>query len=221
MGSARLPGKSLRPLAGRPLIAHVIERAKALPVDEVVLATSMSEKDDRLADEVRRHGQRIIVRASEHDVLERVTCAAVCSQADVIVRVTGDCPLLAPDVGARVIEYFLRTREERKLDYCWNDTSRSGYPDGTDIEVFSIEALEYAFIAATGTDREHVTSWIREHMLIATVMNAQDDWSRLKLSVDTLEDYQRVAAILAHVPAGSLDLRSTVEAAMKAGVLVN
>lgn len=214
-GSARLPGKSLRSLQGRPLIAHVIERAKALPSDGIVLATSDRALDDSLG-VVAAHLGVPVVRGPERDVLQRVWLAAELSAAECIVRVTGDCPLLAPDVGEKVITAF---KQHAYADYCWNDTAHSGYPDGTDVEVFTRAALNNAHKYATSdADREHVTLWMRRRCHMATVVSA-DDYSRLKLSVDTADDFERVTKIMARVLHGQHHLDATIRAAIDSGAL--
>lgn len=216
MGSARLPGKSLRPLQGRPLIAHVIERARAVAgVDEVVVATSLKERDTLLAQVCAGLGVTV-VRGSEFDVLARVHLAARMTGADVVVRVTGDCPLLATDVASDVVSAY---GSAVHAVYFWNDTARSGFPDGTDVEVFPIEALREADRrATTPTDREHVTPWIRRNYQ-NWMHRSPIDWSRLKLSVDSEDDYARVGRVMLHLDDGRTELDATIVAAAKAGFL--
>jgi glutamate-1-semialdehyde 2,1-aminomutase len=204
-GSSRLPGKSLRPLAGRPLIAHVLERAAAIPgIDSVMLATSTAGRDDALASTVAQLRRYSVVRGSEHDVLDRIHLAASLARADVVMRLTGDCPLLAPEVAEGVCLLYALG-----FDYAWNDTRCSGFPDGTDVEVFSMELLAQAAASATrAEDREHVTPWIRRVVSQVGMLPHRPDLSWLKLSVDTPQDFafvQRVASYLPGARAWSLD----------------
>lgn len=206
-GSSRLPGKALRMLQGRPLIAHVLERAAAVPgVHAVVLATTVREEDDGLAGEVAAMGYAV-VRGSSEDVLDRMLTAATVASADVVVRVTGDCPLLAPEVAGLVVARHLACRT-----YAWNDTAHSGYPDGTDAEAFAAEELQLAHLYAREPgDREHVTPWIRRTRPVA-VVRSEVDYSWLKTSVDTLLDYERVQAIACRLAPGDWSLGATVRA---------
>lgn len=220
VGSSRLPGKSLLKLAGRPLLAHVLERAAAIGgLDGIVLATSDQARDDVLAAEAAARGVQV-VRGSETDVLYRVQTAAALARADVIVRVTGDCPLLAPEVGAEVLELW-RRHVWPPDRYAWNDTSRSGWPDGTDVEVFSRGLLEEAAARARRqSDREHVTSYIREaHPEAVHILSTAHDLGWLKLSVDRMADYERVAAIFGHLAPREWALPDTLRACEAAGLL--
>jgi spore coat polysaccharide biosynthesis protein SpsF (cytidylyltransferase family) len=214
-GSSRLPGKSLKALAGRPLIHHVVERAQCFAPGRVVLATSGTDRDDVLADTVAPLGVPVI-RGSESDVLDRVWMAATLAQADTVVRVTGDCPFWAPDVAMRVLFHYYQTSAR----YAWNDTSHSGFPDGTDVEIFRYEALDEAHVQATAPgDREHVTPWMRQNLSGVLTVRNDEDWSHLKLSVDKPEDYEQACRIAAKLPPRDFRLETTIEAARAAGVL--
>lgn len=208
IGSSRLPAKSLRPLAGRPLISHIAERVLAVRgIDECVLATSVNARDDALAAEAIGLGLHVY-RGSEWDVLGRVA-EAVDLLGDVVVRITGDCPLLCPETAARVIAEYRR----RAVDYAWNDTMRSGYPDGTDVEVFHADLLHAAATNATdAADREHVTPWIRRHARAVWTLANDVDYSRYKLSVDTQRDYDFVRAVYGYLSPGQLTLDQTIRA---------
>jgi spore coat polysaccharide biosynthesis protein SpsF (cytidylyltransferase family) len=208
MGSSRLPGKSLRILQGRPMIGHVVERIRAVAgIDDLVLATSARAKDDLLVEEAGRLGV-CVVRGSEDDVLERMHVAAALARAEVVVRITGDCPFLDPEVVAQVLD-----AQDRGGWYAWNDTARSGFPDGTDAEAFPFALLEAAAFGATRQhDREHVTPWIRTHYPVATVVCSLADYSWLKLSVDTEDDWRRAQEIARRIPTGDYSLAATVAA---------
>ena len=200
MGSARLPGKSLQPIAGRPLLAHVLLRARTIVgVDAVVLATSVNDRDKPLtwvADDLGI----LSVTGSEHDVLGRFADAAMRHRADVIMRITGDCPLLAPDVCQRVLACY---RSDPFVRYVSNDTTSTGYPDGTDCEVFSASVLREANLAAHDDgEREHVTPFMRTHCASREVLSDVGDWRHLKLSVDCQEDLEYVRRIFGFLPDG-------------------
>lgn len=229
MGSSRLPGKSLKPVAGRPLIAHVVERARAVEgVDVVVLATSASPQDLALGAVARSLGVEHVAAsdAPEWDVLTRVILVGGIFGADAVLRITGDCPLLAPEVATEAVKLYRAHKAgvfPVDVAHVGNDTSTSGYPDGTDVEVVSMDALLAAdkrlgHHVADRVDREHVTSWVLRTLPTAT-MKCDDDWSSLKLSVDTEADLARVASVFAHLEGGRLSLGDTLEAAGKAGLL--
>ena len=158
MGSVRMPGKVMQRIGGTPLIGLLLERlSRAQRVDQIVMATSDSPRNDPLADYVRGLGYEVY-RGSEDDVLDRYYRAAKLTAADAVVRVTGDCPLIDPALVDRVVGRFV----ESGADYATN-TMPPTFPDGLDVEVFAFAALETAFRhATTPRDREHVTPFLRE-----------------------------------------------------------
>jgi glutamate-1-semialdehyde aminotransferase/spore coat polysaccharide biosynthesis protein SpsF (cytidylyltransferase family) len=157
MGSSRFPGKVLSDLGGRPVLWHVIDRAKrATSIDEVVVATTESALDDSISTFCETIGVRCF-RGSEEDVLDRFFNTAKHVKADVVVRITADCPLIDPEVIDQVVACF----KEGDWDYVSN-TLRYTYPDGLDTEVFSFAALETAWHEARKpSEREHVTPYLR------------------------------------------------------------
>ena len=193
MGSTRLPGKVLAPIAGHPMLWHVVRRARlSQRVDTVLVATSTASADDPVA--AFCAGSAIPhVRGSEDDVLDRYHQAAQQAGADVIVRITADCPLLDSATVDLVVGYFL----EGDYDYVSN-TDPPTYPDGLDIEVFSASALEHAWREARlRSEREHVTPYIRNHPQLfrhANVANDQD-LSSLRWTVDEEADLAFVRAV--------------------------
>ena len=156
MGSSRLPGKVLKELHGKTVLERVVDRvALSELLDTVVVATSDAPIDDEI---VKFCTERDInyFRGSEADVLSRYRCCAEAHDLSTIVRVTADCPL----IDAEVIDHTIELFHDNKLDYASNtvppETSR--WPDGSDVEVFSIDALRLADEKATlEADREHVT----------------------------------------------------------------
>lgn len=212
-GSSRLPGKALRPLAGRPMVLHVLERAAAMGFS-TWLATSDRDSDTLLAETAIAAGYPVY-RGAERDVLRRMRETAEVAQADVVVRVTGDCPLFAPDVGLLVVQQLALAGW---AGISTNDTTKSGYPDGLDVEVFPLDLLRQAdFLAAqpqhdadakAWAEREHVTPRIRR-IGPHHVLKASDNWRQVKLSVDESADFERVAQVLAHRTDGDLSWAAT------------
>jgi len=190
MGSSRLPGKSLRSLAGEPMIGRVVERAGRIPgITEVRVAIPDRAEDDPLADYLSTL-EVGLSRGSETDVLARFEQAATQACADVVMRLTGDCPLLCPSVSGRVLAEYLERRAG--CDYASNTLERT-FPRGLDTEVFSRSALGLANSQATSpSDREHVTPFLwrqperfRLHAVVDSV-----DRSRHRWTVDTEEDFE-------------------------------
>jgi spore coat polysaccharide biosynthesis protein SpsF (cytidylyltransferase family) len=192
MSSTRLPGKVLMPLAGAPALARILDRLRRVPrAHEVVVATSDEGSDDPVAREAVRSGARV-VRGSLTDVLGRYHAAATAAGADVVVRITGDCPLVDPTVIDDVVERFFAEREH--VDYCSNVDERT-YPDGLDVEVFSMAALHAAHAGArTSYEREHVTPYVRRRCRKVSVV--QDvDLSALRWTLDTADDLAFIRAV--------------------------
>ncbi len=194
MGSTRLPGKVLASLEGQPMIEHVLRRcAQIRLVDAVIVAIPDTHQDDALAHLLgTRHYP--VFRGPEEDVLERYRQAAEAFRADVVVRITADCPFIDPDVSDQVITTFLQGR----ADYVSNTVERT-YPRGLDTEVFSIEALRRAAREADDpADREHVTRyiWRNPTKYRQVQVKAQGDFSHLRWTVDTEEDLAFARAVL-------------------------
>lgn len=187
MGSARLPGKVLLPLGGKPAIQHVIERAKLIPgISQVIIATSASPIDDPL-EQFCESIDVPVFRGSENDVLDRYYQTAILYQANVIMRITGDCPLIDPVESGKVIEKFFETG----VDYVSN-TNPPMLPDGLDTEVFSIAVLNKAWKnAKKKSEREHVTLYIysnpREFKIKSVLY--KDNFSQYRLTLDEKADY--------------------------------
>ena len=195
MGSTRLPGKVMKPLAGRTLIEVLVSRLrKAKTLDEVLVATTTEKTDDVLADHCK--SKKIpVFRGSSEDVLKRYVDACRKYSASVVVRITGDCPLVDP----QLVDSLIRSFAKQKVDYLSN-TNPPSYPDGLDIEVFTIEALEKAADRASlGPQREHVTPYIYQsgHFKTANFAN-QDDFSTERWTVDESDDLKVVDDIFQH-----------------------
>jgi glutamate-1-semialdehyde aminotransferase/spore coat polysaccharide biosynthesis protein SpsF (cytidylyltransferase family) len=166
MGSSRLPGKTLADVAGHPMLWHVVNRVRrAGRVDEVLVATTDQPADDPIAEFCAQEGIGCF-RGGEQDVLDRFYQAAKANAADVVIRITADCPLIDPGVIDKVLARF----DCGDCDYTSN-VLRYTYPDGLDTEVFSFAALEQAWREARRpSEREHVTPYLRtEKFRVANV----------------------------------------------------
>lgn len=196
MNSTRLPGKVLREVAGRPMLRRQIERMRQCrAADEIVLATTTHAADDPVAALARECGVRWF-RGSEQDVLSRFVGAAREAAADVVVRVTADCPLIDPGVLDRVIADL--ADNAAACDYSANVLRRT-YPRGLDCEAMFFDVLlRVDRLAVAQADREHVTLLPRsgrpELFLCRSVQDAQDN-SDLRWTVDTQADLDTVRAV--------------------------
>jgi spore coat polysaccharide biosynthesis protein SpsF len=195
MASTRLPGKILADVAGEPLLSHVVRRVESAgKPDLIVVATTDLPGDDPT---VGFCAERNIAcfRGSEEDVLDRFYQAARHFSADILVRLTADCPLLDPQVIDKVINVFLQGGH----DYVSN-TLRPTYPDGLDTEVFDIAALERAWKnASLKSEREHVTPFIWKHPDLFRLANVENetDLHRWRWTVDMPEDLEFIREVYA------------------------
>lgn len=200
MTSTRLPGKVLMDLNGVPMLRQVIARVDAAgTIDQIVVATTVNATDDAVAEYCEANGIHFF-RGSESDVLDRYYQAARHFGADIVVRLTADCPLLDPLVIDRVVRAFL----SGEYDYVSNTIDVS-YPDGLDTEVFSFPALERAWREAKLTsEREHVTSYIWKHPGLFRLSNVkhEKDFSKLRWTVDEPQDLEFVRMIYQHFSSG-------------------
>lgn len=195
MGSSRLPGKVMKTVAGQRVIDLLIRRlSQAETVDEIVLATTGSPIDDALAAHVAGRGLRV-VRGSEEDVLSRYAKAVEESGATTVIRITGDCPFVMPELVDAAVRMF--QAHEGSIDYLSN-VEPPTYPDGLDLEVFTAESLMRAQREACSQhDREHVTPFLRREAHIRRhVIRADRDLSALRLTVDEPDDLVVMEAVL-------------------------
>jgi glutamate-1-semialdehyde aminotransferase/spore coat polysaccharide biosynthesis protein SpsF (cytidylyltransferase family) len=197
MGATRFPGKVLAAIAGRPMLGHVVERVRrAKLVDRVAVATSENSLDDAVAAFCATE-EIDCFRGSERDVLDRYYRAAREFAADIVVRITADCPLIDPEL----IDAVIQTRIKEGCDYATN-TLGASYPDGLDVEVFSFAALEQTWRAAMlQADREHVTSYIVNSgaFRIADVPSGTAALGQLRWTVDHPQDLDFVRAVYARL----------------------
>lgn len=194
MRSTRLPGKVLEEVAGRPLLWHVVHRVRAAQlIDNVVVATSVDKFDDAIADFCEKNSITCF-RGDHDDVLDRFYHAAKKHKSDVVVRITADCPLIDP----KVIERVISTHFSQESDYTANNIIYT-YPDGLDVEVFSMQALETAWKAAESQfEREHVTPYIKSSKNLRT-HNVQNDIAlpqkEMRWTVDDARDLDFVRKV--------------------------
>jgi len=193
--STRLPGKVLMPILGQPMLVRIVQRLKlARTLDDIVVATTDSAADDAVVDAMNYMGAHTF-RGSETDVLDRVVKAAQAANADIIVEVTGDCPLIDPGLVDKVVADFL----VGGADFVSNIIPHTT-PRGTDVRVFRTSQL--AEINRTSTDpadHEHVSLHFWEHLDRYACRNVEMDLpdvvSEIRLTVDTAEDLELVRAI--------------------------
>lgn len=195
MASSRFPGKILKDILGKPSLEHLVDRVrKSKLIDEVVIATTVNPLDDSV-EEWAKSSDISFYRGSEEDVLSRVLEAAKAYQADLIVELTGDCPLLDPVLIDEVIQHYL----DNDFDYVSNNKERS-YARGFDTQIFSVNVLdEVNRLTQDPADREHVSLYIYEHperYKLSTVKAPPALFApEMRLCVDTPEDFQVVNSI--------------------------
>jgi spore coat polysaccharide biosynthesis protein SpsF len=197
MASSRLPGKVLLPLAGEPALVRMVERARrSRRLDAVVVATTSEASDDPVASLCAERGISFF-RGSQEDVLSRVLRAAESAQADIIVELTGDCPLIDPDHIDAMVELY----QSGGYDYVYNRLHR-GYPDGLDCQVFSRDALaRIDGLTEDPVDRSHVSSYFYREPGRFRVggprLKETDEeyWPELEITLDEEGDYRLLACI--------------------------
>ncbi|HSY08588.1 MAG TPA: aminotransferase class III-fold pyridoxal phosphate-dependent enzyme [Steroidobacteraceae bacterium] len=195
MGSARFPGKVMKPIRGTPLIELLLERLRdAKEIGQIILATSQAPENSVLADYVRTLGYTVY-RGSEQDVLDRYYEAAQLSHADILVRITGDCPLVDP----ALVDLMVTAFRSAGVEYAGN-TDPQTYPDGLDIEVFSKGALATAWREARcQPEREHVTPYMRESGRFRTLnLPHSENLSAARWTVDEAADFEVIAGVFEH-----------------------
>ncbi|HHV71415.1 MAG TPA: NTP transferase domain-containing protein [Clostridia bacterium] len=195
MGSTRLPGKVMLDLCGKTVLEHVIERVKRVKnIDQIVIATTELERDDLIVKEAEKCWVGYY-RGSEDDVLRRYYYAAKENQAEIVVRITSDCPLIDPNITNEIIEFY-KTHDYDLVTNAGIDEKERTYPRGLDTEVFSFEILEEAFLKADQPyQREHVTPYIYENCKNIYYYKNDVDYSQYRWTLDTEEDYKLIETI--------------------------
>lgn len=191
VGSTRLPGKILKEICGKTILHHEIDRLKKCKeIDEIVIATTDKEDDDKIVNEAKKLSVKYF-RGSENDVLSRFYYSAKENNADIIVRVTSDCPCIDFEILDKMLIYFKEKYKEKQVDYLSNTIKRT-YPRGYDIEIFTFSALEKSYINAKKEyEREHVTPYIydKTNNFLKLSFENKDDYSEYRVTLDTIEDF--------------------------------
>ena len=196
MTSSRLPGKPMMEVCGRPILGHLVDRLKAVEsIDVIVLATTTNHTDDLMAGYASSIGIEVF-RGDENDVMGRVLNAGKSVDADVIVEITGDCPIIDPEI----IEQAIRLYRGNTYDYVGNQHVRS-YPDGMDVQVFALDTLiKSELMTSEPLDREHVTLHIRNNPQIFSHLNLvappEQHWPDLGLTLDEQSDFDLLKVII-------------------------
>jgi spore coat polysaccharide biosynthesis protein SpsF len=198
MGSTRLPGKVLMDLAGQAVLERVVRRVqRSALIGKVEIATTTSASDDTIVDLAKQIGVPAF-RGSEEDVLDRYWQASQKCDAEVVVRITSDCPVIDPELIDETIRMFL----DQRADYASNSITPT-YPRGLDTEVFTVAALERAWKNAVKPyEREHVTPYFYEHpeLFRLASLNNKTDYSLHRWTLDTPEDLEFVRAVYNNFP---------------------
>ena len=192
IGSTRLPAKILMDLEGKPVLQHIIERIKGSKVDEIIVATT-TNAEDNVVESFCKENSISVFRGNEQNVLMRFYECAKVHGADVIVRVTADDPFKDPNVINEVIDILI----DGKYDYASN-TINPTFPEGIDIEVFTMKALTKAYHEAVlHSEKEHVTPYIWKNTNIFNCYNLEyaENLSHLRWTLDTPNDFQFVQEI--------------------------
>lgn len=200
MGSSRLPGKVLKSILDKPVLWHIVNRLRSVKkIDEIIVATSDQANDGQIEKFCAFENIKCF-RGSENDVLDRFYKAAVFVDATTLIRITGDCPLIDPDLISQLIVFFF----ENKFDYCGIaagagvaiDGFEGRYPDGLDAEIFTVQALTIAWREGQGQlYREHVTPFIwkqPDRFKLGTFKSEDKDYSDLRWTLDNEEDYHLI-----------------------------
>lgn len=191
-GSTRLPDKIFMPLAGKPLLLRMIQRVQNSNLaGQIVVATTTEREDDKV-EEFCRLNKLSIYRGHPTDLLDRHFKAAIEYNADAVVKIPSDCPLIDPNIIDRVIEYYLNNIA--KYDYVSN-LHPATYPDGNDVEIFSMPSLKAAWEnAARDLEREHTTPYFWENPDKFRIGNVEwetglDYSMSHRFTIDYMEDY--------------------------------
>jgi len=196
MASSRLPKKVITPIEGRPMISIIIDSLNSSQlITKNIVLTSNEKTDDPFVDLLKSRNIDFL-RASQEDVIERYYLAAKKENADLIVRITGDCPLVDPAIVDEVISQTI----EHSADYCSNVGDRT-FPRGYDVEVFTFEVLEKMYNEVTDPiEREYVTIHIRKNPNLYKIHNVSSKFNHpeWRVCVDTSEDLELIKEIFKH-----------------------
>jgi len=219
LGSTRSPGKTMKLIGNKPLLEYSVDRAKqARYIDKVIVATTTSNRDDLISEWCKEKGIDFL-RGSEDDVLDRYFQTASNFIADIIVRVTSDCPFVDPEV----MDLLILTQKVLSADYVSNRLKKRTWPHGLDIEVFTFDALEIAWKnGKEKREREHVTPYIIEHPELFKLIEVplQEDLSHYRLTVDYPEDLEFTRIMVEKYDANKMNWREIIDLLRKYPELV-
>jgi spore coat polysaccharide biosynthesis protein SpsF len=204
MGSSRLPGKVLKEICGQPMLAWVTHRAgKSHHVAKIVVATTINPGDDPIEQNCNKLGIDCF-RGNEFDVLDRYYQAALIYKADVVVRLTADCPLIDPALIDESIEKLIFENADFAANRLPPPYKRT-YPIGLDVEVATFSALEIAWIKAKKPfEREHVMPFLYDpqNNFKVVILDAEKNYGSLRWTVDTQEDLEFIRQLTAILGCG-------------------
>lgn len=196
MASTRLPGKVMKNILGKPVLELLVERLKMVElISDIVIATTINKSDDIIEGFCKKIDVKCF-RGSEEDVLKRVLGAAKSVDADLIVEITGDCPLIDPDIVRECIKLFLKG----DYDYVSNGCLEKTFPDGLAVQVFPVKVLEEVNeLTKDPVDHEHVSLYVYKHSEKYKLKNYKAKgelcWPELAITLDTPEDYKLIKKI--------------------------
>lgn len=196
-GSTRLPNKIFKELCGKPILWHVINRLSySKLINQIIVATTNLPEDDKVK-EFCKLNNILFYRGSSDDVLSRYYETAKIFNADLIIRITSDCPVIDPQILDKMLNEFFDLYDKEKIDYMSNTIIRT-FPRGLDAEIFPFNVLEKIHLEAKQNyEREHVTPYIYQHPEIFKIKNyaCEKDYSFHRWTVDTIEDFQLIEKI--------------------------
>jgi len=191
--SKRLPGKVIAPIVRKPMIWHIINRLKHVKLADQIILLTTKKQSDKILIKIAEKNKISSFKGPINDVLKRYYLCAQKFSANIIIRITGDSPLVDPSLIDKMIEFF----QSHQYDYVSN-TLKPTYPDGLDVEIFSLNILQQLEkLAIKKSDREHVTSYIMENKSRFKTFNFKNkkDLSDLRLTVDEKNDLKLIRKI--------------------------
>ncbi len=193
LGSTRFPNKTLKEINGKSLIEIQLYRlSKSQRIEKIIVATTTNEEDNILCSAIEKLGYEVF-RGNEEDVLDRYYNAAQIYNPSIIVRSTGDCPLIDHEIIDEAIDKF----KTEKVDYL-NNVTPPKYPDGLDIEIFSFELLKEAWEKTVSkNDKEHVSPYMRKNDNIKkSFLIGNKDYGNMRLTVDEPDDFKVISEVI-------------------------
>lgn len=208
IGSTRFPSKTLKKIEGKPIIWHMINRAKKIKSAQQIIVITTRKREDRIFLKIAHENGVLSFQGSEKDVLDRHYSCAIKFNADPIIRITSDCPLIDPNLVERMLQTFLKNN----YDYVTNREPPT-YPDGLDTEIFAFSALKkVAKYAKMNSEREHVSPYIVKNPKKFKIFNYRNrkNLSHLRWTVDEKRDLRFVRQIYSRMKPKTLFSTSAV-----------